>query len=102
VDRVRGQLADEHADATLLVNAAGDFVPKPFLDHDGPDYDFYFDLDRAIFFITQTVAQGMVDAGPGDRSSTSAAYGPRRRSLPPGPLSSRISSYYARTVRERA
>src|SRR5262249_50765456 len=31
VDRVREQLADEHADATLLVNAAGAFVPKPFL-----------------------------------------------------------------------
>src|SRR5580693_5083754 len=29
VDRVRQQLADEHADATLLVNAAGLFVPKP-------------------------------------------------------------------------
>src|ERR1700744_5296255 len=28
------QLADEHADATLLVNAAGFFVPRPFLDYD--------------------------------------------------------------------
>jgi NAD(P)-dependent dehydrogenase (short-subunit alcohol dehydrogenase family) len=65
VDRVREQLADEHADATLLVNAAGGFVPKPFLDHDGPAYDFYFDIDRAIFFITQTVVRGMVDAGRG-------------------------------------
>src|SRR5208282_3689709 len=37
VERVRQQLADEHADATLLVNAAGLFVPKPFLDHDGAD-----------------------------------------------------------------
>src|SRR5580704_1406022 len=34
VDRVCRQLADEHADATLLVNAAGLFIPKPFLDHD--------------------------------------------------------------------
>jgi NAD(P)-dependent dehydrogenase (short-subunit alcohol dehydrogenase family) len=34
-ERVCQQLADEHADATLLVNAAGLFVPKPFLDHDG-------------------------------------------------------------------
>ena len=37
VQRVCQQLADEHADATLLVNAAGLFVPKPFLDHDGAD-----------------------------------------------------------------
>jgi len=65
VDRVRQQLADEHADATLLVNAAGLFIPKPFLDHDGADYDSYAELDRAIFFITQTVARGMVAGGRG-------------------------------------
>ena len=65
VERVRQHLADEHADATLLVNAAGLFVPKPFLDHDGADYDSYAELDRAMFFITQTVARGMVAGGQG-------------------------------------
>jgi len=65
VDQVRRQLAGEHADATLLVNAAGLFLPKLFLDHDGADYDAYLELDRAIFFITQTVARGMVDGGRG-------------------------------------
>jgi NAD(P)-dependent dehydrogenase (short-subunit alcohol dehydrogenase family) len=65
VDRVRQQLADEHADATLLVNAAGFFIPKPFLDYDGASYDAYLELDRAIFFLTQTVAQGMVEQGQG-------------------------------------
>jgi len=65
VERVRQQLAAEHADATLLVNAAGLFVPKPFLDHDGADYDSYAELDRAMFFITQTVARGMVAGGHG-------------------------------------
>lgn len=65
VDRVCRQLAAEHADATLLVNAAGLFLPKPFLDHTGADYDAYAELDRAIFFITQTVARGMVTAGRG-------------------------------------
>ena len=64
-ERVCRQLADEHADATLLVNAAGLFVPKPFLDHDGADYDSYTELNRAIFFITQTVARGMVAGGRG-------------------------------------
>src|SRR6185437_4673157 len=49
VDLVREQLAGEHADATLLVNAAGFFVPKPFLEHDGADYDSYAELDRAMF-----------------------------------------------------
>jgi len=65
VERVRQQLAGEHADATLLVNAAGFFIPKPFLDYDGDFYDSYLELDRAIFFLTQTVARGMVDAGRG-------------------------------------
>jgi NAD(P)-dependent dehydrogenase (short-subunit alcohol dehydrogenase family) len=64
-ERVCRQLADEHADATLLVNAAGLFVPKPFLDHDGADYDSYAELNRAIFFLTQTVVRGMVAAGRG-------------------------------------
>jgi len=64
-ERVCRQLADEHADATLLVNAAGLFVPKPFLDHDGADYDSYAELNRAIFFLTQTVVRGMVAGGRG-------------------------------------
>jgi NAD(P)-dependent dehydrogenase (short-subunit alcohol dehydrogenase family) len=65
VARVQQQLADEHADATLLVNAAGIFTPKPFLEHDGAFYDSYLELDRAIFFLTQTVVRGMVDGGRG-------------------------------------
>jgi NAD(P)-dependent dehydrogenase (short-subunit alcohol dehydrogenase family) len=65
VDRVCRQLAGEHADATLLVNAAGFFIPKTFLDYDGPSYDAYLELDRAIFFLTQTVARGMVGGGRG-------------------------------------
>jgi NAD(P)-dependent dehydrogenase (short-subunit alcohol dehydrogenase family) len=64
-ERASQQLAAEHADATLLVNAAGLFIPKPFLDHDGADYDSYSELDRAIFFITQTVVRGMVAQGRG-------------------------------------
>jgi NAD(P)-dependent dehydrogenase (short-subunit alcohol dehydrogenase family) len=65
VERVRQQLAADHADAALLVNAAGLFLPKPFLDHAGADYDAYAELTRAIFFITQTVVRGMVAAGGG-------------------------------------
>jgi NAD(P)-dependent dehydrogenase (short-subunit alcohol dehydrogenase family) len=65
VDQVRHKLAKEHADATLLVNAAGLFIPKPFLDYDGASYDAYLELDRAIFFLTQTVVRGMVEQGHG-------------------------------------
>jgi NADP-dependent 3-hydroxy acid dehydrogenase YdfG len=35
VDSVCRQLAAEHEDATLLANAAGLFLPKPFLDAQG-------------------------------------------------------------------
>jgi NAD(P)-dependent dehydrogenase (short-subunit alcohol dehydrogenase family) len=66
-ERVCRQLAGEHADATLLVNAAGLFVPKPFLDHDAAGDDSYQELNRAIFFLTQTVARGMV---AGDRGGS--------------------------------
>ena len=65
VARVQQQLADEHADASLLVNTAGFVVPKPFLEEDGASYDSYLELDRAIFFLTQTVVRGMIDAGRG-------------------------------------
>jgi NAD(P)-dependent dehydrogenase (short-subunit alcohol dehydrogenase family) len=65
VVQVQEQLAAEHADATLLVNAAGVFTPVPFLDYDGAAYDSYHDLNRAIFFLTQTVARGMVAGGRG-------------------------------------
>ncbi|MFD9740841.1 SDR family NAD(P)-dependent oxidoreductase [Umezawaea sp. NPDC059074] len=64
-DRVREELAGQHADATLLVNAAGVFVPKPFLEHTAADYDSYLDLNKATFLITQTVARGMVAGGRG-------------------------------------
>jgi NAD(P)-dependent dehydrogenase (short-subunit alcohol dehydrogenase family) len=50
----------KHADASLLVNAAGVFAPKPFLEHTEPDYDRYLEINRALFFITQCVAKNMV------------------------------------------
>ena len=63
VEEVRRQLEGEHADATLLVNAAGFFIPKPFLEYDGALYDSYLELDRAIFFLTQSVVRGIVAGG---------------------------------------
>lgn len=49
-----------HADIDLLVNAAGVFFPKPFLDHGQADYDQYMALNKAFFFITQKVAANMI------------------------------------------
>ena len=63
VEAAQAQLAAEHADATLLVNAAGFFIPKPFLEYDGAFYDADLELDRAIFFLTQTVVRGISAAG---------------------------------------
>ncbi len=48
-----------------LVNAAGIFQPKPFLEHSLEDYDRYHGLNRAFFRTTQVVAGSMVSAGAG-------------------------------------
>lgn len=56
-------LNEEHRDISLLVNAAGVFFPKPFLEHAEKDFDQYHALNRATFFITQQVAAQMVAAG---------------------------------------
>lgn len=48
-----------------LVNAAGYFKPTPFLTHSDQDYDQYLDLNRATFFIAQTVAKNMAANGGG-------------------------------------
>jgi hypothetical protein len=48
-----------------LVNSAGYFYPKPFLEHVRSDYDRYADLNRALFFLTQAVARNMVEHGGG-------------------------------------
>lgn len=63
VERLRTELAEQHPDATLLVNAAGVFAPKPFLEHGPEDYDRYHALNRAFFFLTQTVASTMITRG---------------------------------------
>jgi NAD(P)-dependent dehydrogenase (short-subunit alcohol dehydrogenase family) len=59
------RIESEWSDVSLLVNAAGVFLPKPFLDHAEPDYDLYHDLNRALFFITQAVARLMTRTGGG-------------------------------------
>ena len=48
-----------------MLNAAGYFSPKPFLEHDGADYDRYHDLNRSTFFVTQAVVRNMARHGDG-------------------------------------
>jgi NAD(P)-dependent dehydrogenase (short-subunit alcohol dehydrogenase family) len=45
---------------SYLVNAAGYFSPKPFIEHSSDDYDIYLELNKATFVISQAVAQNMV------------------------------------------
>jgi NAD(P)-dependent dehydrogenase (short-subunit alcohol dehydrogenase family) len=65
VRSIAERLVADHADTTLLVNAAGFFIPRPFLEYDEDFYDAYLELSRAIYFLTQAVARGMVAGGRG-------------------------------------
>lgn len=48
-----------------LVNAAGYFSPKPFLDQTEGDYDIYHNFNKAFFFITQAASKIMIENGGG-------------------------------------
>lgn len=65
VDRFIAQLDAEDRHIDQLVNAAGYFFPKSFLDHEKQDFDRYHQLNRATFFITQAVARNMTRHGGG-------------------------------------
>lgn len=58
-------LATELPNLEYLVNAAGYFKPKSFLEHTEEDYDIYHDFNKAFFFITQAAAQVMKENGGG-------------------------------------
>src|ERR1700741_4924753 len=62
---VQRALCEHHRDATLLVNAAGFFIPQAVLDYAPQVYDSYLELNYALFFLTQTVVEGMIDRGEG-------------------------------------
>ncbi len=65
VDRLVRHVRDNMKDVKFLVNAAGIFSPKPFLEHSGQDYDAYMNLNRGTFFVTQQVAKNMAASGGG-------------------------------------
>jgi len=49
-----------------LVNAAGYFSPKAFVEHNDSDYDTYMELNKATFIISQAVAKNMMQNGGGN------------------------------------
>jgi NAD(P)-dependent dehydrogenase (short-subunit alcohol dehydrogenase family) len=65
VGRLIQYITEEMPDVNYLINAAGVFSPKAFIEHTEKDYDSYMDLNRAIFFVTQQVAKNMIANGSG-------------------------------------
>lgn len=63
----------EHID--YLVNSAGIFSPKPFLEHNKQDYDKYLDLNKSLFFITQAVSENMKKNGGGSIVNIGSMWG---------------------------
>jgi NAD(P)-dependent dehydrogenase (short-subunit alcohol dehydrogenase family) len=55
-------MADELSEQPVrwLVNSAGAFLPKSFVEHTAEDFDLYHSINRGTFFITQGVVRGMV------------------------------------------
>jgi len=71
IEKIRNDT--EHID--YLVNAAGTFSPKPFLEHNRQDYDNYLDLNKSLFFITQAVSENMKKNGGGSIVNIGSMWG---------------------------
>lgn len=65
VEQLIHHVEHEMKKVNYLVNAAGVFSPKPFLEHTYADYNAYLGLNQAMFFVTQQVARNMVANGGG-------------------------------------
>ncbi len=65
VNKVIASIDQESRHVAYLVNAAGTFSPKPFVEHTEDDYDRYLLLNKATFFITQAVVRNMARNGGG-------------------------------------
>ncbi len=60
VAKLIARIAEQMPDIEYLVNAAGIFSPKPFLDCQEIDYDSYLEINRGTFFLTQQVAKNFI------------------------------------------
>ena len=65
IDRMIQVINSDERHIKYLVNAAGYFNPKPYLEHGLEDYDVYAALNRATFFISQAISQNMSNNGGG-------------------------------------
>lgn len=65
LDELTLRISAEPQHIQYLVNAAGTFFPKPFLDHERADYRQYMKLNESTFFLTQAVVRNMKHNGGG-------------------------------------
>ena len=65
VDELVAKIGNDTNQIEGLVNAAGYFFPKPFMDQTSEDYDKNMDFNKGFFFITQAVAKNMISNGGG-------------------------------------
>lgn len=79
VQRIETELPAIH----YLVNAAGIFSPKPFLEHTIADYVAYSSTNRGLFFVTQQVVKSMMNVGGGVIVNVGSMWGQQAVSLTP-------------------
>jgi NAD(P)-dependent dehydrogenase (short-subunit alcohol dehydrogenase family) len=75
VDGFIEKIRDDTEHIDYLVNSAGIFSPKPFLEHNKQDYDKYLDLNKSLFFITQAVSENMKKNGGGSIVNIGSMWG---------------------------
>ncbi len=66
VQRIVDFIEQPSTKISYLVNAAGYFNPKPFIDHSLSDYEIYMGLNKASFILSQAVAKNMISNGGGN------------------------------------
>ncbi len=75
VDGFIEKIRNDTESIDYLVNSAGTFSPKPFLEHNKQDYDNYLDLNKSLFFITQAVSENMKKNGGGSIVNIGSMWG---------------------------
>lgn len=75
VDSFAKSIEDVAPNLKYLVNAAGYFSPKLFLEHTEEDYNIYHQFNKAFFFITQAVANQMKENGGGSIVNIGSMWG---------------------------
>jgi NAD(P)-dependent dehydrogenase (short-subunit alcohol dehydrogenase family) len=65
VSKIIEHINSEKRHIKYLVNSAGYFKPTSFLDFSKKEYDYYNDINKSFFFITQSVAENMRKNGGG-------------------------------------